>query len=78
MATAKYTNKSVCECGYTFMKEDVPLGKVYKVVPESITKLTFMCGQCYGIQYDIDCILASEEGGTLGYLPLAIFETEKS
>jgi hypothetical protein len=66
---AKYVNLSSCECGYPALHEEVPLGKIYRVFPDSIAHGKILCGGCRRVSA---CPIISTEDG--GWLPLGILE----
>src|SRR5260370_36019598 len=76
IVVAVYTNKSVCSCGFPILKENVPIGRRYNVVVDTIGDGTLECGGC-GATSSLPCILA-EDGGSGFYkaLPVAIFNPQ--
>jgi hypothetical protein len=51
---AKYVKRSVCECGFPALHEDVEMGKLYLVDPATVRPGRMFCGGCRKI---IDCDL---------------------
>lgn len=58
--------RSVCPfCNYGQIKDDVPLGKQYNIVTESIEQGALICGGCHKVT--ILTICQVYEGGFLPY-----------
>ena len=74
---AKYVRRSVCECGFSVLKEDIPLGKMYLAYPESIKHGAILCGNC-GKKSSIDIIAVVDDRGVSGgMMPLGILELDE-
>lgn len=66
----KYAKKSICPfCDYEILRDSVPLGKIYDLIPESIQSGGLICGGCGKVT--ILEIVMTHRGG---YLPMPIFE----
>jgi hypothetical protein len=74
--STKYVRTSACECGFPVMNADVPLGKIYRVYPESIEHGKLRCGGCGKIS-PCDLILADDGVKPMGWLMLAILELDE-
>ncbi len=55
----------------------IPLGKTYKVIPESISKISFADDKTEKI-IEVECILASNDDGSFGFLPLELLKLEEN
>lgn len=77
---AIYSKKSICECGYTVLRDEIPLGTVYNIIEDlrgntSETEMILSCGQC-GNKITVQCILVwrdTEYGNHAGFLPKELF-----
>lgn len=72
---ATYTKKSICKCGFTVLKDEVPIGTEYHVVPSPSYPVIFECGGCGGAQ-TVKAIEVAEGNGS-GLLPAEIFTISK-
>ena len=71
---AKYVKRSVCDCGYPALHEDVPLGKLYLVDPATIRGGGVLCGGC-GKKVYCGLIEVWDEGARRqATLPVSILE----
>lgn len=71
---AKYVKRSVCDCGYPALHEDVPLGKLYLVDPNTIREGGVLCGGC---GKKVRCGLIEvwdQDAGRQATLPLGILD----
>ena len=69
--------KKITDSGIDFIKDEIPLGKVYEVLPESISEginLDSRTGECS----TLTIILASNDDGTFGWLPLELLKLEQN
>lgn len=73
IVAATFVNNEV-EPGWLILREDVPLGKQYRVDLDAIERLT-MVRLADGKSVEVDCIWTLEPG-TPGWLPLLAFRLE--
>lgn len=79
-AIAKLTKLSICPCGFTLLRDEIPLGTEYTVYPDSVEEnrqFTLICGGCRGRVNGLGRILARSvlnPDARPMYLPLEIFD----
>lgn len=70
---ATYTNKTICDCDFPVLEDDVPIGTTYNVIRQPEYPGIFICGGCKK-QQSVKFIEAqTRDGLTTGLLPLKIF-----
>lgn len=76
---AKLIKLAFCDCGYSLMNDDIPLGKVYTALPQTRNTLgRFGCGGC-GKEYDhVEIMLFDHRSGNPGWLPVEMFEFDEA
>lgn len=68
----RYINRSICACGETVLREDVPLGKIYDCDEGHIESATYVCGGC-DTPMRIQTINVKDDSGSYRPLPLDLF-----
>jgi hypothetical protein len=74
---AQFSKRSLCDCGYGFLEDFIPIGTEYIVETDSIKNAVAICGGC-GKQIRCHSIFAI--GGfskSQGTLPLEILELDE-
>lgn len=78
---------SICTCGFTTLNDDIPLGAIYPVIPETVRGgFGYKCGGCGTIFPDIEYVQTGPRDigtgafspGPLRYLPAALFGLSKN
>lgn len=73
VAFVKLVKKTICPCGGSVLWDDIPLGKVYKIHPETLKhNWNFGCGDCGNI-IKVSVVDADNDDGTVGPLPVDLF-----
>lgn len=73
---AKFVRRSLCKCGFPVLRDNVPLGKIYSVYPESVQPFVYFCGGCHLLNQW--AVIWAEDGVVEpGWLPLGIFELDE-
>lgn len=68
--------RSICPCGESVLKDDVPIGKEYDIDPFRMEKITFICGGCHTAHENVLAVFVhAPPDGKPGYLPVAIFRS---
>lgn len=70
---AKTARASLCECGFSILRDEIPLGTVYRIAPETRRPGTLVCGGC-GQRIRVTLVHALATGRHAGWLPYEIFE----
>lgn len=72
---ARTVRLSVCPCGFSLLKDDIPLGTIYEVDPGLTATGTLTCGGCKKT-FSVESFYAfgRGEGNHGGFLPKEIFE----
>jgi hypothetical protein len=75
---ALYAKRSICECGFPVLADDIPIGAVYEVDPKMSCSLNLMCGGCGMVLRNLPSVWVERRGSSqAGYLPAAIFEIDE-
>jgi hypothetical protein len=74
---ATFVKRSLCECGYAVIREEVPLGKVYDLDLSSIEDGGLICGGCHK-DIALKIVMAEDGAGYAGFLPLDIFALKEA
>lgn len=67
-----YVTASICACGETVLRDEIPLGRIYETDERSISHGTYTCGGC-DTSMIIDTIRVKDDSGKYRTLPLGIF-----
>lgn len=70
----KFAKASICKCGFPVLNDDIKIGTVYEVDASRHQCAMMSCGGCGTLITSLDCVWATREGSTFGWLPLKIFE----
>jgi hypothetical protein len=74
---AIFSNRSICQCGYSILKDDIPLGTEYDITPGTEESGTLICGGC-GKHTSVTLIqVAKRFRSHGGVLPKEIFSISK-
>jgi hypothetical protein len=73
---AKLVRLAMCECGAPAVWENVPLGKLYIVYPETAIEKSWTCAKC-GKHYKSKMVMVDDGLKPLGYLFLGLFELDE-
>ena len=68
--TAKLVRRSVCPCGAPVVQENIPLGKRYIILPETVQRKTIICVPCGRLQ-NVTVIQADDLVNPVGWIFLA-------
>lgn len=74
--TATYKRTSVCPCGFHILRDDVPIGRKYDVIPETVKNALMVCGGCRAILNLKIIFTMPSPTGTAGWIPFDLFELE--
>jgi hypothetical protein len=47
---------SICECGFGTLRDEIPLGKVYKIDTATFKRARYVCGGCGRVQI-VNCVM---------------------
>lgn len=71
--TARLKRRSLCECLFPWVHDDVPDGKLYQIDTTLITKGQYVCGGC-GQIIQARMVAVVSIGTPAGLMPLEILE----
>jgi hypothetical protein len=80
MKTVELKRLSICPCGFTVLKDTIPLGKKYVIDESTIRRdgMNYFCGGCNTWIRDIEVVDAEQTGSkTMMPLPYALFVEEQ-
>lgn len=69
----KLKRKGICKCGFNVVNDDVEIGRVYLVYPETKAKGFLICGGC-GEKQKATLVMVSNYGDPLAPLPVKLFK----
>jgi hypothetical protein len=68
-----YATKSICSCGDSVLRDDISLGRIYEVRPDSRDWMVYQCGAC-GVHRPVEVIdVRDDASGQFRPLPFGIF-----
>lgn len=78
LVEAKFVKRSICPCGHSMLRDEIPLGAVYHVDPARRQIGGLICGGCNLHTRNLLMIWAeSAATGSVGFLPIEIFDISK-
>ena len=71
----KLRRLSICPCGYSVLKDEIPVGTAYTIDLDSFAEnFTYRCGGCRRVQGGLKVVMASQsERDGMAYLPYDLF-----
>jgi hypothetical protein len=78
-ATARLVRRSVCPCGASTVRDEVPLNIPYELLLDSIRGgWHYQCGTCGQRQNNVTVVLADRDSrNRWGWMPLELFSWEE-
>lgn len=75
---AKYVKRSICPCGYSILRDEIPLGRIYRVDTERTSIGHLICGECGRQTWNLPIIYAeASDTGWGGWMFMEIFDFVK-
>lgn len=77
MIPARFVKNSLCTCGFPVLNENIPVGTVYQIDPDTRYLGSMICGGCRSL-LQLTMVWAAAQGESkAGFVPDGIFEYDR-